>query len=151
MKNFHEFILIPFIWGSISSSSVYCIWYRITIYEILIKARENFQGETNKRFDLTLFRKETIQIVFDALHGIVKAKARDENLLVKQFWTEQIIFIPRAQLNYQRHSKYLHIAYLTEKLTRNPSLKPSFIKILFVSYSSYNMSLVFIIAKIYFK
>ena len=51
----------------------------------LRKARENFQGETNKRFDLTLFRKETIRIVFDALHGIVNEKARDENFIVKLF------------------------------------------------------------------
>ena len=72
-----------------------------------LKARENFQGENNKRFDLTLFRKETIRIVFDALHGIVNEKARSENFIMKQwenscsslgipqeFWTEQIIFHP---------------------------------------------------------
>ena len=41
------------------------------------KARENFKGENSKRFDLTLFRKETIQIVFDLLHGISNEKARD--------------------------------------------------------------------------
>ena len=40
-------------------------------------ARENFQGENNKNFDLSLFRKETIQIVFDSLHGISNDKARD--------------------------------------------------------------------------
>ena len=43
------------------------------------KARENFKGENSKRFDLTLFRKETIKIVFDSLHGIDNEKARDEN------------------------------------------------------------------------
>ena len=41
------------------------------------KARENFKGENSKRFDLTLFRKETIKIVFDSLHGISNEKARD--------------------------------------------------------------------------
>ena len=41
------------------------------------KARENFKGENSKRFNLTLFRKETIQIVFDSLHGISNDKARD--------------------------------------------------------------------------
>ena len=46
-------------------------------------ARKNFQGENNKTFDLTLFRKETIQIVFDALHGIDNEKAGDENLIIK--------------------------------------------------------------------
>ena len=46
-------------------------------------ARENFQGENNKKFDLTLFRKETIQIVFDALHGISNEEARDENFIMK--------------------------------------------------------------------
>ena len=40
------------------------------------KARENFKGEDSKRFDLTLFRKETIKIVFDSLHGISNEKAR---------------------------------------------------------------------------
>ena len=70
-------------WGSVSSNS-YCIWPRITICEIREKARENFQGENNKRFDLTLFRKETIRIVFDALHGIINQKARDENFVMKQ-------------------------------------------------------------------
>ena len=42
------------------------------------KARENFQGENNKKFDLTLFRKETIQIIFGLLHGIDYHEARDE-------------------------------------------------------------------------
>ena len=42
------------------------------------KARENFQGENNKRFDLTLFQEDTIRIVFDALHGIDNEEARDE-------------------------------------------------------------------------
>ena len=46
-------------------------------------ARKNFQGENYKIFDLSLFRKETIQIVFDALHGIDNEKARDENLIMK--------------------------------------------------------------------
>ena len=45
-------------------------------------ARENFQGENNKKFDLSLFRKETIQIVFDALHGIENEEARDENFIM---------------------------------------------------------------------
>ena len=44
----------------------------------LRKARENFQGENNKRFDLTLFQEDTIRIVFDALHGIDNEEARDE-------------------------------------------------------------------------
>ena len=35
-----------------------------------IKARLNFEGECNKIFDLTEFRKAPIRIVFDALHGI---------------------------------------------------------------------------------
>ena len=47
------------------------------------KARENFKGENSKRFDLTLFRKETIKIVFDSLHGIDNEKARDENYIMK--------------------------------------------------------------------
>ena len=46
-------------------------------------ARENFQGENNKNFDLSLFRKETIQIVFDALHGIENEEACDENFIMK--------------------------------------------------------------------
>ena len=46
-------------------------------------ARENFQGENNKNFDLSLFRKETIQIVFDALHGIGNEEAWDENFIMK--------------------------------------------------------------------
>ena len=46
-------------------------------------ARENFQGENNKNFDLSLFRKETIQIVFDALHGIENEEAWDKNFIMK--------------------------------------------------------------------
>ena len=46
-------------------------------------ARKNFQGENYKIFDLSQFRKETIQIVFDALHGIDNEKARDEIFIIK--------------------------------------------------------------------
>ena len=41
------------------------------------KAKENFQGEDGKKFDLTLFRKDTIRLIFDALHGISNDEARD--------------------------------------------------------------------------
>ena len=47
------------------------------------KARENFKGENSKRFDLTLFRKETIQIVFNSLHGINNEKARDATISIR--------------------------------------------------------------------
>ena len=47
------------------------------------KARENFKGENSKRFDLTLFRKETIKIVFDSLHGIDNEKARDATISIR--------------------------------------------------------------------
>ena len=46
-------------------------------------ARKNFQGENNKKFDLSLFRKETIKLVFDALHGIGIKEAGDENFMMK--------------------------------------------------------------------
>ena len=51
------------------------------------KARENFNGENSKRFDLTLFRKETIQIVFDSLHGISNYKARDAIISMRPKFT----------------------------------------------------------------
>ena len=41
------------------------------------KAKENFQGEDGKKFDLTLFRKDTIKLIFDALHGIPNDEAGD--------------------------------------------------------------------------
>ena len=34
------------------------------------KAQENFEAETNKKFDLKLFRKGSIGKVYDSLHGI---------------------------------------------------------------------------------
>ena len=44
--------------------------YRFHVPNPILKARENFEGEGNKTFDLKDFRKAPIRIVYDALHGI---------------------------------------------------------------------------------
>ena len=55
----------------------FCCWILIFLW-IQSKARENFKGEGDKKFDLTLFRKDTVRVIFDALHGISNTEARDE-------------------------------------------------------------------------
>ena len=60
------------------------------------KARKKFD-EDDKRFNLTIFRKETIRIIFDLLHGIDHDEVRDEipSKLIVHFYTH--IFHPKIR------------------------------------------------------